>query len=103
MSEETYEHVSVIKTLQEDPVNETPVDHIWFIEGRHPDGDDYRVRTDDGGVLGIATETVTVIQLSESLPEEEAVETAREQVKELVALTEKYDIDTDSPTEGDSE
>ncbi len=103
MTEETYEHVTVIKTLEDDPVNEASAGHIWFIEGQHPDGDDYRVRTDDGQVLGITTETVTVIQLSEALPEEEAVDTAHEQVKELVSLTERYEIEMDSTTDEDSE
>jgi hypothetical protein len=90
-----YDSVSVVAQTDPDPVNDTPEGHIWFVEGRTFEGDDYRVMDDDGGIVGISTKTVTVIELPELLPASEALDIAREQARELVELARSVDTTAD--------
>jgi len=85
-SESMYEHVTVVKTIEPDPAHDTPEGHLWFVEGKHFDGDDYRVMV-NGQTKWVSTETVQVIKLPEKLPGEEATVVAREQVREVVELS----------------
>jgi len=95
-TEQRYECVSIVKTLREDPVNDHEKGNTWFVPGRHFDGDDYKVMTDDGTTVAIPTETVTVIELPDLFPGDEATELAREQATELIKLGQRY-VDADAP------
>lgn len=79
-----YRHVTAVRLLEDDPVNEKEEGEVWFVPGERYNGDDYRVMTERDS-LAIATETVLVVQLEEALPREEATDVAAEKAKSLVA------------------
>lgn len=83
-SKPEYRHVTAVRILQDDPVNDRDEGDIWFVPGEHFNGDDYRVLTDEQTV-GISTETVAVFRLEDSLPGEEATDAVVERARDLIA------------------
>lgn len=84
-------HVSLVRALQNDPVNENPEGSEWFVPGEHHGGSDYEVMAEDGSIISIPTETVCVVTLPHALPESEATERVVDQLNEVRNL----EADTD--------